>query len=139
MKPETLGEVNILFQNLSEKLDTHMEKSQQGYTEIMQCIKELNNTCDLTLQQALKTNGRVNIIEPLALDYQETRARVRGGVFIVALVGASALTIGGFALNSYLNYKTSEISESVYQKLETEYDIQYEKNNQTNKKDKTNS
>lgn len=74
MKPETLGEVNILFQNLSEKLDTHMEKSQQGYTEIMQCIKELNNTCDLTLQQALKTNGRVNIIEPLALDYQETRA-----------------------------------------------------------------
>lgn len=124
MKPETLGEVNITMATLGEKLDTHMENSQKSYDKIMECISELNKTCDLTLQQALKTNGRVNLIEPLALDYQETRARVRGGVFIIALVGAAGLTVGGFALNSYLDYKTKQITSSVVETLEENYNVE---------------
>lgn len=123
MKSETIGELNISMASLGEKLDAHMENSQKNYDKIMECISELNKTCDLTLQQALKTNGRVNLIEPLALDYQETRARVMGAVFIIALVGASALTIGGFALNGYLDYKTKQITSTVIKILENDYQV----------------
>lgn len=123
MKSETIGELNIAMANLAEKLDTHMENSQNNYDKIMECISELNKICDLTLQQSLKTNGRVNLIEPLALDYQETRAQARGAVKIVALIGVCLLTIGGFALNSYLDYKTKQITSTVIQTLETDYNI----------------
>lgn len=123
MKPETLGEVHILLTGLGEKLDSHMDNSQKSYTQIMECISELNKTCDLTLQQALKTNGRVNLIEPLALDYQEKRARVRGGIILGTVVGASFLAFGAFTLNSYINYKTEEVTNSAVKKLEEHYNI----------------
>ncbi len=124
MKPETLGEINIMFQNLEHKAE-----------EIMGAIKE-NTAITKDLERRVGvTNGqiielkRVNKEEviPLVLDYQETRARVRGGIFIIALVGMSAITIGGFALNSYLNYKTEEITQGVVTTLENKYNINYSK------------
>lgn len=124
MKPETLGEVHILLTNLGEKLDAHMENSQKSYEQIMECIGELNKTCDLTLQQALKTNGRVNLIEPLALDYQEKRARARGAVAVIALIGMSVLGAWGFVVNSYIDYKTDKIMTSIIDVLETNYKIE---------------
>lgn len=116
MKPETLGEVHIMFQNLLGEV-----------RELADHVKENTKLTEQVLVQATKTNGRVNVIEPLAFDFQETRARVKGGVFIVALVGASALTIGGFAMNSYINYKTTEIAKSVTDNLENKHNIQINK------------
>lgn len=123
MKPETLGEVHILLSGLGEKLDEHIENSQNSYDKIMNSIEKLEKTCELTLQQALKTNGRVNLIEPLALDYQEKRARIRGGIILGTVFGASFLAFGAFALNAYINYKTEEVTNSAVKKLEEHYNI----------------
>lgn len=115
MKPETLGEVHIMFQNLLQEV--------QG---LAKHIEENTKLTEQVLAQATKTNGRVNVIEPLALDYQEQRARFKGATWVITLVGMSILGVGGFALNSYLDYKTGQIVGMVEKHLETKYDIEYE-------------
>ncbi len=124
MKPETLGEVNIMFQNLEKKAEEIIGAIKEN-TEI---TKDLERRVGVTNGQIIELK-RVNKEEvmPLISDYQETRARVRGAIFVVALVGMSAITIGGFALNSYLNYKTEEITQGVVQTLENKYQIEYSK------------
>lgn len=112
MKPETLGEVHIMFQNLLGEVE-----------KLTNAVSENTKLTEQVLIQATKTNGRVNLIEPLALDYQETRAQARGAVKIVTIVGVALLTIGGFALNSYLDYKTKQITSTVIKILETDYNI----------------
>lgn len=112
MKPETLGEVHIMFQNLLTEVKDISEK-----------VKENTHLTEQVLHQATKTNGRVNIIEPLALDYQETRARVRGAVWVIALVSVTIIGIGGFAINAYIDYKTQEVTDNALKKLEQQYNI----------------
>lgn len=118
MKPETLGEVHIMFQNLLVRFDNLEHKMQEN-----------TNITEKVLAQATKTNGRVNIIEPLALDYQENRARARGMILLAVVMGATILTVGSFAVNSYINYKTQDITNSVMNQIDNKYDIQYEKTN----------
>lgn len=112
MKPETLGEVHIMFQNLLEEVG-----------KLSESVKENTRLTEQVLSQATKTNGRVNLIEPLAMDYQETRAQARGAIKIAALVGGTLTIICGFALNSYLDYKTKQITTKVVEILETQYSI----------------
>lgn len=107
MKPETLGEVNIMFQNLLGEVE-----------KLTHAVSENTKLTEQVLIQATKTNGRVNLIEPLALDYQETRAQARGAVRIIALIGVAVLGVGGFALNSYIDYKTKEITETIVKIIE---------------------
>lgn len=139
MKSETIGELNIALSNLTEKLESHMETSREAHTKIMECVSELNKTCDLTLQQALKTNGRVNLIEPLALDYQENRARIRGAVTLAAVVGTAV--IGGSVLlgKLYVDTVKRDTADMVYTKLIYNLDIEYENQSQNIKESKTSS
>lgn len=143
MKPETIGEINIALTNLAEKIDSHMEASKEANTKLMECINTLNKTCDLTLQQALKTNGRVNTIEPLALDYQENRARIRGAVTLGAIV--STAIIGGTVLLGKLyvdsvKRDTADLAaDMVYTKLINNLELEYENKSQSIKESKTSS
>lgn len=139
MKPETIGEINIALTNLAEKLDSHMEASKEANTKLMECINTLNKTCDLTLQQALKTNGRVNTIEPLALDYQENRARIRGAVTLSAIVGTAV--IGGIIIlgKLYVDNIKHDTADLVYTKIINNLDLEYENKSQSNKESKTSS
>ena len=112
MKPETLGEVHIMFQNLLGEVE-----------KLTHAVSENTKLTEQVLIQATKTNGRVNLIEPLAMDYQETRAQARGAVKIIAVVGVSVLGVGGFLLNSYIDYKTKQITDKTVQILENKYNI----------------
>lgn len=139
MKPETIGEINIALANLAEKLDSHMQSSKEANIKLMECVNELNKTCDLTLQQTLKTNGRVNLIEPLALDYQENRARIRGAVTLSAIVGTAV--IGGVILlgKLYVDNIKHDTADLVYTKLINNLELEYENKSQSNKESKTSS
>lgn len=139
MTPATIGEINIALANLAEKLDSHMEASKEGNAKLMECITELNKTCDLTLQQALKTNGRVNLIEPLALDYQENRARIRGAVTLGAVV--STAVIGGIILlgKMYVDNVKRDTADMVYTKIINNLELEYENKSQSIKENKTSS
>lgn len=143
MTTATIGEINIALTNLAEKLDSHMEASKEANTKLMECINTLNKTCDLTLQQALKTNGRVNIIEPLAFDYQENRARIRGAVTLGAIV--STAIIGGTVLLGKLyvdsvKRDTADLAaDMVYTKLINNLELEYENKSQSIKESKTSS
>lgn len=139
MTTATIGEINIALTNLAEKLDFHMESSKEASSKLMECINELNKTCDLTLQQALKTNGRVNIIEPLALDYQENRARIRGAVTLGAIV--STAIIGGTVLlgKLYVDSVKRDTADMVYTKIINNLELEYENKSQSIKESKTSS
>lgn len=139
MTPATIGEINIALTDLAEKLDSHMEASKEANTKLMECINTLNKTCDLTLQQALKTNGRVNTIEPLALDYQENRARIRGAVTLVAIV--STAIIGGTVLlgKLYVDSVKRDTTDMVYTKIINNLELEYENKSQSIKESKTSS
>lgn len=139
MTPATIGEINIALANLAEKLDSHMEASKEGNVKLMECITELNKTCDLTLQQALKTNGRVNLIEPLALDYQENRARISGAVTLGAVV--STAVIGGIILlgKMYVDNVKRDTADMVYTKIINNLELEYENKSQSIKENKTSS
>lgn len=125
MTPATIGEIDIALTSLAEKLDSHVEASKEANTKLMECINTLNKTCDLTLQQALKTNGRVNIIEPLALDYQENRARIRGAVTLGAIV--STAIIGGTVLlgKMYVDSVKRDTADIVYTKIINNLELEY--------------
>lgn len=139
MTPATIGEIDIALANLAEKLDSHMEASKEANTKLMECINTLNKTCDLTLQQALKTNGRVNLIEPLALDYQENRARIRGAVTLGAVV--STAVIGGIILlgKMYVDNVKRDTADMVYTKIINNLELEYENKSQSIKENKTSS
>lgn len=127
MKPETIGELNIMNQTLIEKIDAHIETSNLNYERMLDAISDLNKTCDLTLQQALKTNGRVNIIEPLAKDYGINRERIKGAVTFGAVVTSGVIALFFFTGKLYVDSKESRIiqnvSEAVYQKLLKEFEV----------------
>lgn len=139
MTPATIGEINIALTSLAEKLDSHMEASKEANTKLMECINTLNKTCDLTFQQALKTNGRVNTIEPLALDYQENRARIRGAVTLGAIV--STAIVGGTVLlgKLYVDSVKRDTADIVYTKIINNLELEYENKSQSIKESKTSS
>jgi len=126
MKPETIGELNIMNQTLIEKIDAHIETSNLNYEKMLDAISELHKTCDLTLQQALKTNGRVNTIEPLALDYQENRARIRGAVTFASIVGAAAIAGSVMLGKLYVDTVKRDTADMVYTKIINNLDLEYE-------------
>jgi len=138
MKPETIGELNIMNQTLIEKIDAHIETSNLNYEKMLDAISELNKTCGLTLQQALKTNGRVNIIEPLALDYQENRARIRGAVTFASIVGAAAIAGSVMLGKLYVDTVKRDTADMVYTKIINSLDLEYEES-KSNKETKTSS
>lgn len=127
MKPETIGELNIMNQTLIEKIDAHIETSNLNYERMLDAISDLNKTCDLTLQQALKTNGRVNIIEPLAKDYEANRERIKGAVTFGAIVATGVIALLVYTGKLYIDSKertiTDNVSEAVYQKLLKEFEV----------------
>lgn len=123
MTAETIGELNISIENLAEKLDAHIENSKENNEKLLDMIQELTRTCDLTLQQALKTNGRMNVVEPLALDYQEKRANFKGAVMLITVMGGAILG-GTFLLGKlYIDKTERDITDGVVMKLEAKYNV----------------
>jgi len=118
MKPETIGEINIMFTHLME--------------EVGKISKELKENTNLSLQihsEVKKTNGRVNIIEPLAFDYRERRAQAKGAVTMWVLLGTVVVSGIGLLGTLYLDKVQREITDGVVSTLESKYNIEYEKNN----------
>lgn len=112
MKPETLGEVNIMFQNL--------------LTEVQALSIELKANTTLSHQihgEVKKTNGRMNIVEPLALDYQMNRERIKGAVTFASIIGVAV--IGSFILlgKLYIDKTKQDITKGIIQTLENNYTV----------------
>lgn len=116
MKPETLGEVHIMFQNLLgevKTLTTHLEEN-TGVTKQV-------------LTQATLTNGRVNKIEPLALDYQVNRERIKGAIMFGSVVSVLIISMFTYMGKLYIDSKeatiTQNVSQAVYDKIIKEFDV----------------
>lgn len=111
---QTIGEVNIIFQNVLDRLD-----------DIANEVKDNTKLTQLVLEQATKTNGRMNVVEPLAFDYREKRARFTGGVWVIALTGGLVMSGAMFMGKLYIDKTEQKISDGVIQKIESKYNIQY--------------
>ena len=116
MKPETLGEINIMFQNLLNEvqtLSTHLGENTKVTKEV--------------LIQATKTNGRVNTIEPIALDYQVNRERIKGAVTFGSIVSVAVISMFMYMGKLYVDSKeiaiTEKVSQAVYDKIIKEFDV----------------
>lgn len=123
MKPETIGEVNIMF--------THL------LTEVQKISSELKENTNLSMQiysEAKKTNGRVNIMEPLVFDYRERRAQAKGAITMWVLLGTVIVSSLGVLGTLYLEKVQREITDGVVSTLESKYNIEYEKDTQSIKK-----
>ena len=122
MKTRTTSELEIMINHLNEKFDS-LSKLIQENTEITK----------KTLEQATKTNGRVNIIEPLALHYGKMFERIKGATILISTIGMGVVTGTVLLGKIYLEHLTNEIKSGVVQELENKYNIEYEKNNNKNK------
>ncbi len=126
MKPETLGEINIMFQNL----DTKMDDIIQAVKENTDITKQLETRVSITNGQIveLKRVNKEDVI-PIVSDYKENRARIRGMITTVTIGGS--ILIAGICLlfKLYMDKKEQDITNGVIQKLETKYNIEiYEEN-----------
>ncbi|TXG77199.1 hypothetical protein E6Q11_03200 [Candidatus Dojkabacteria bacterium] len=102
-------------------LKTQVEDIRKDILEIKDLIKENTKISQDTLFQATKTNGRMNIVEPLAFDYREKMANLKGSAWTISLIGMAVLSGAYFLGNSYLeHYKEklkTEISDQVTKTL----------------------
>lgn len=114
----TTSELEIIVNHINEKVEM-LTKSITENTEITR----------KTLEQATKTNGRVNVIEPLALDYAKRLERFRGGVVVVSSIGGIVIAAGAYITNLYLDKMSKDIQVGVVKEIEARYNIQYEKQN----------
>lgn len=116
MKPETLGEVHIMFQNLLEEVKVLAIEIKDS-TKVTRDI--LINFTDIS--------DRVNKIEPLALDYQVNRERIKGAVMFGSLVSVLVISMFMFMGKLYIDSKeqiiTNNVSQAVYDKIIKEFQV----------------
>lgn len=124
MKPETLGEVHIIFQNIDEKIDSVLT----ALKENTNAIKELDIRVKTTNGQIVELK-RVNKedVLPLVSDYQTNRERIKGAVMLGSLVFVGVTALFMYTGKLYIDGKertiTDNVSEAVYQKLLKEFEI----------------
>lgn len=91
----TTGELNIMVKNIEEKLGEHIISSKESYEKIAKLIEENTIISKTTLEQATKTNGRVNNLdswrkdsaEPMIKEYNRYKWMIIGGGILVSLCG----------------------------------------------------
>lgn len=124
MKPETLGEVHIILQNIDEKMDTLIDAVKENTTS----ITELKGHVKVTNGQIVELK-RVNKedVLPLISDYQDNRERIKGAVAFGAVVTSGVIALFFFTGKLYVDSKesriTKNVSEAVYQKLLKEFEV----------------
>lgn len=124
MKPETLGEVHIIFQNIDEKMDTLIDAVKENTT----AITELKGHVKVTNGQIVELK-RVNKedVLPLISDYQANRERIEGAVMFGAVVATGVIALLVYTGKLYIDSKeraiTDNVSEAVYAKFMKEFEI----------------
>lgn len=124
MKPETLGEVHIILQNIDEKMDTLIDAVKENTTS----ITELKGHVKVTNGQIVELK-RVNKedVLPLISDYQDNRERIKGAVTFGAIVATGVIALLVYTGKLYIDSKertiTDNVSEAVYAKFIKEFEI----------------
>jgi len=115
MKP-TNGELNIMFENLMKELKNFSS--------------ELKDNTKLTrdiLVQFTHINNRVDIVEPLAFDYQINRERIKGAVIFGSVIATAVIAMfmlmGKFYIDAKEKTITENVSQAVYDKLIKEFQV----------------
>jgi predicted restriction endonuclease len=118
----TNGELSIMFGHLMEKLDDFSD--------------ELKNNTKLTrdiLVQFTAITTKVDAMEPLVMEYQENRDKVKGAIKFasITLIFLSGLFI--YLAKSYIDYQqliiANNVSASVYERLIKDFTIKIDENN----------
>ena len=124
MKPETLGEVHIIFQNIDEKMDNVLK----AIKESTDAIRDLEVRVKTTNGQIIELK-RVNKedVLPLVSDYQANRERIKGAVTFGAIVATGVIALFVYTGKLYIDSKertiTDNVSEAVYAKFIKEFEI----------------
>lgn len=128
MKPETLGEVHIIFQNIDEKMDNVLK----AIKESTDAIRDLEVRVKTTNGQIIELK-RVNKedVLPLVNDYEANRERIKGAVTFGAIVATGVIALFTYTGKLYIDSKertiTDNVSEAVYAKFIKEFEIKINK------------
>lgn len=126
--PRTNGELEIMVDNINNKLEDHIVESKDFRHEITELLKENTSIGQQTLEQATKTNGRMNTIEqwkadtadPTFKEYVKYKYIFMGGMFLISLCGILVYNLYLYKLKSEI---VQEANESIIKTLEEKYYI----------------
>lgn len=126
--PRTNGELEIMVDNINNKLEDHIVESKDFRHEITELLKENTRIGQQTLEQATKTNGRMNTIEqwkadtadPTFKEYVKYKYIFMGGMFLISLCGILVYNLYLYKLKSEI---VQEANESIIKTLEEKYYI----------------
>lgn len=124
----TNGELEIMVDNINNKLEDHIVESKDFRHEITELLKENTSIGQQTLEQATKTNGRMNRIEqwkadtadPTFKEYVKYKYIFMGGMFLISLCGILVYNLYLYKLKSEI---VQEANESIIKTLEEKYYI----------------
>lgn len=129
-----------MFENLDEKLSSHVEQSKTNTINILKVLDDIKTIATEGRDQAIKTNGRVNRLdewkkeaEGVLNDYNINKYQAKGAWKLWTLLVGVMVTLVSFAFVQYMQVVKTEIiaeaskqlapvvSDSVYNKLEEKY------------------
>jgi hypothetical protein len=118
MKPETLGEVHIIFQNIDEKMDNVIHAIKENTDAIRDLEVRVKTTNGQIVE--LKRVNKEDVL-PLVNDYEANRERIKGAVTFGAIVATGVIALFMYTGKLYIDSKertiTDNVSEAVYAKF----------------------
>jgi hypothetical protein len=124
MKPETLGEVHIIFQNIDEKMDNVIHAIKENTDAIRDLEVRVKTTNGQIVE--LKRVNKEDVL-PLVNDYEANRERIKGAVTFGAIVATGVIALFMYTGKLYIDSKertiTDNVSEAVYAKFIKEFEI----------------
>ena len=124
----TVGELEIMLENINEKLEDHITDSKDFRDEITGLLKENTRIGQQTLDQATKTNGRMTKMEqwkadtadPTFKEYVKYKYIFLGGMLLISLCGILVYNLYMFKLKADI---TKDVNENIIKTLEDKYYI----------------
>ncbi len=130
MSEPTNGELNIMVGNIRERLEDHIVDSKEFRDEVMEAIKENTRIGQQTLEQAIKTNGRVNSldswrkdsVDPSVKQFVTYKNYVIGSIFVISLFGTIFYSL---YIDKIKGDIAKEVNDNLIKTLEDNYYIQF--------------
>lgn len=96
-----LWEIPLFSSSEADELLEAIKEMEQGHENIMLMLGKLMATAEANLEQAKKTNGRVNVLEDKVDDLESIRDKGIGGWKVVVGLGGGLLGVIGLFISIF--------------------------------------